>query len=321
MQPSGNDGVKLMNSPLKTSALESLGVVRAQGADVVPFLQGQLSNDIAQLAPGRSLLAGYHSPQGRTIAVLRLVEHEPGDILMILPRELAATVAARLGKFVLRAKVKLSDESAAWSIHGLTWESAPPVGTALPLPAQAYAGARHASARIVRMAAAPARALVVQPHGTPAVFADAGVADEALWHAGSIAAAEPQVFAATSEEFVAQMLNLDLLGAIAFEKGCYTGQEVIARAHYRGRVKRRLQRFVTTAAAVLKPGDSGELPDGRGMKVVDAVQRADGRCEFLGVASFATDEADGAADVAAATTTAAARIDALPLPMPYALPR
>ncbi len=320
MQPSGDDAVKLMNSPLKTSALESLGVVRAQGADAVPFLQGQLSNDIAQLRPGRSLLAGYHSPQGRTIAVLRLIEHEPGDILMILPRELAATVAARLGKFVLRAKVKLSDESAAWSIHGFTWESPPPAGSAPPLPARIHDVARHHSARIVRMGTTPARALVVQPHAAPGVFADSVVAGEALWHAGCIAAAEPQVFAATSEEFVAQMLNLDVLGAIGFEKGCYTGQEVIARAHYRGRVKRRLQRFVTTAAAQLKPGDSGELPDGRGVKVVDAVQHPDGRCEFLGVASFAADEKDAAAAVVAATTMAA-RIEALPLPMPYELPR
>ena len=67
-----------MNSPFKSSALESLGVLRARGADVVPFLQGQLSNDIAQLSAGRSLLAGYHNPQGRTIALLRLIEHAPG---------------------------------------------------------------------------------------------------------------------------------------------------------------------------------------------------------------------------------------------------
>ena len=125
-------------------------------------------------------------------------------------------------------------------------------------------------------------------------------ATESLWHAGAVAAAEPQVFAATCEEFVAQMLNLDVLGAIAFDKGCYTGQEVIARAHYRGRVKRRLQRFLTAAPAQLAPGEVRELPDGRSVKVVDAIQREDGRCEFLGVAGFAADEADVAATAAPA---------------------
>ena len=97
-----------MNSSLKSSALESLGVLRARGADAVAFLQGQLSNDIAQLSSDRSLLAGYHNPQGRTIAVLRLIENAPGDVLAILPRELIAPVAARLGKFILRSKVRLT---------------------------------------------------------------------------------------------------------------------------------------------------------------------------------------------------------------------
>ena len=124
-----------------------------------------------------------------------------------------------------------------------------------------------------------------------------------------------QVFAATSEQFVAQMLNLDVLGAIAFDKGCYTGQEVIARAHYRGRVKRRLQRFVTGGPAALRPGDSGELPDGRSVQVVDAVQRADGRCEFLGVTGVAVAANDAAAAPAgAAATERAAVADAYTLP-------
>ena len=127
------------------------------------------------------------------------------------------------------------------------------------------------------------------------------------------------MYAATSEEFVAQMLNLDALGAIAFDKGCYTGQEVIARAHYRGRVKRRLQRFVAPAALQLSPGDAGELSDGRAFKVVDAVPLADGGCEFLAVAPPAADPgvASGA-DLAAAP--ARTTVDARQLPLPYHLP-
>jgi len=124
------------------------------------------------------------------------------------------------------------------------------------------------------------------------------------------------VYAATSEEFVAQMLNLDALGAIAFDKGCYTGQEVIARAHYRGRVKRRLQRFVTCGPHVLEPGDAGTLADGRAFKVVDAVQRADGSCEFLAVAPLIEDESAPASPEA----TSGERLAAETLPLPYPLP-
>jgi folate-binding protein YgfZ len=112
-----------------------------------------------------------------------------------------------------------------------------------------------------------------------------------------IADGEAQVYAATSEEFVAQMLNLDALDAIAFDKGCYTGQEVIARAHYRGRVKRRLQRFVSREAATLAVGESGTLADGRAFKVVEAVTLADGRREFLAVAPI-VGGAVGAAEAA-----------------------
>ena len=308
-----------MNTPLQSCALASLGVLRARGADVGAFLQGQLSNDVAQLSPARALLAGYHNPQGRTIAVLRLIEHAPADLLLVLPRELVAPVAARLTKFILRAKVKLADESSAWAIHGLAAAALQPAqAAAVPVPAQVDAVARSGAALIVRTGTT--RALVLQPLDSVSVLAGIETASEALWHAGAVAAAEPQVFAATSEEFVAQMLNLDVLGAIAFEKGCYTGQEVIARAHYRGRVKRRLQRFITAAPALLSPGDSGALPDGRSVKVVDAVQHADGCCEFLAVAGVTDDEADVAA-AAAPATGAGQIIEARPLPMPYALPR
>lgn len=304
-----------MNSSLETSALDSLGVLRARGADVVPFLQGQLSNDIAQLSAACSLLAGYHNPQGRTIALLRLIENAPGDVLAILPRELVAPVAARLGKFILRSKVKLSDESGAWVVHGLL--GSPPAGAdALALPAGVNVVARSGAALLVSIGSQPARTLVVQPRGSDPVLTDVHGAGEAAWHAAAVAAAEPQVFAATSEQFVAQMLNLDVLGAIAFDKGCYTGQEVIARAHYRGRIKRRLQRFITGAAMALRPGATGELPDGRSVQVVDAVQSADGRCEFLGVTGVAA----AGAEAAAAPPASAQRIEAQPLPMPYALP-
>jgi folate-binding protein YgfZ len=137
-----------------------------------------------------------------------------------------------------------------------------------------------------------------------------------LWQQLAIASGEPQVYAATSEEFVAQMLNLDALGAISFEKGCYTGQEVIARAHYRGRVKRRMQRFVSDGPCTLRPGDAAVLGDGRPLRVVDAVSLDDGRCEFLAV----TTTGGGSAAESTASGAGTTPLEAQPLALPYPLP-
>src|SRR5205807_3135996 len=130
--------------------------------------------------------------------------------------------------------------------------------------------------------------LLIAPAADPA---PAGAAlTRSAWHALDIACGLPQLYLSTSGQFVAQMLNLDCIGAISFSKGCYTGQEVIARAHYRGRVKRRMQRFVSNSPLRLQPGDTGALNDGRAFKVVNAVALADGRCEFLAVAPLAGED-------------------------------
>jgi folate-binding protein YgfZ len=239
-----------------------LGAIRVQGADAVRFLQGQLSNDIERLRADEPLYAGLHNPQGRVIALLRLFALAPDDVLGILPRELAAPVAARLAKYVLRAKAKVTDAS----------------GDSVFTDASAFAGSSAAQ---------------------------------------RIAAGLPQVYLGTSEQFVAQMLNLDLIGAISFTKGCYTGQEVIARAHYRGRVKRRMQRFRTTGPAQLAIGAPGHLRDGRSFRVVETVMLEDGRAEFLAVAPV-THGPEESSDEAG--TTSATLVDAEQLALPYELP-
>ena len=308
------------------AALPDLGVLRLHGPDAARFLQGQLSSDVMRLQGRPGQLAGYHNPQGRAIALLRLVQVAPDEILAVLPRELTTAVADRLSRFVLRAKVRISDASAEWHVSGISADAAAP----------ATATTSGSSWRM--------------PFGsdglhwlelTPAASGTLNTGEEKSLHAWrryEIAAGEPQLLAATSEEFVAQMLNLDVLDAIAFDKGCYTGQEVIARAHYRGRVKRRMQRFQSEEPCQLSPGDSGRLADGRGFKVVQAVQLADGRSEFLAVTALETrDEAAAlaradstvadsnavaiaAADSAVADPTSGPVLKATALPLPYTLP-
>ena len=298
--------------------LADLGALRVSGPDAVRFLQGQLSNDLTLLGPERSLRAGYHSPDGRTIALLRVVQLAPQDLLAITPRELAGTVAARLAKFILRAKVIVTDESASWKLRGLISP-----GTAADSPAfpQAIdAQTRYdESSTLVRIAGEPPRWLLLSP-GDQAPAQDSallpgrGAGGRDVWRLLDIAAGLPEVYAATSGAFVAQMLNLDVLGAIAFEKGCYTGQEVIARAHYRGRVKRRMQRFASRAPVQLSPGDTRQLADGRKLTVIEAAPLAEGRCEFLAVAPLAVQsETDQPGE-------GAEPLEADVLELPYSLP-
>jgi folate-binding protein YgfZ len=312
-----------MHGECSPVSLAALGALRVRGSDALSFLQGQLSNDVTLLAPQRSLLAGYHNAQGRVIALLRLVQLASDDVLVVVPRELTGTVVQRLTKFILRAKVRLADESPQWAIGGVA-AAAPaattPTAPAGALPTTADGTARVGEAIAVRLPGQMARWLLIGPAGDPSLPAGCQPAAGELWERLAIGAGEPEVYGATSEEFVAQMLNLDVLGAIAFDKGCYTGQEVIARAHYRGRVKRRMQRFLTTQPAHLLPGDAGVLPDGRTFRVVRAAAHPDGRCEFLAVTALARADGASGGERAAPPAQPTAPLSVQRLELPYPLP-
>jgi tRNA-modifying protein YgfZ len=280
--------------------LDDFGTLRFSGADVERFLQGQLSNDLSKLPPGVLLRAGLHNPQGRTLALLWLLTADLGDILAVLPLELLSTVATHLRRYLLRAKVTISDDSACYRVLGLASPDA-----ALAVSGRRFAYGLHEDHRGLLLHSA----LEPEPSG-PAMSRE-------QWRALDIAAGLAQVYSATSGQFVAQMLNLDCIDAISFTKGCYTGQEVIARAHYRGRIKRRLQRFLSRAPLRLAAADLGRLDDGRSFRVVEATQHADGTCEFLAVASLpgAEQQADESGKLLAAGGVACSA-----LPLPYPLP-
>jgi folate-binding protein YgfZ len=274
-----------------------LGVLRARGADAASFLQGQLSNDTTQLQRGQWQLSGYHTPQGRTIALLRLTALAPDDLLALLPLELLPVVVGRLKRYVLRAKVQLTDDTLQWQILGFQ-------GEAPALPAGAVSAPYGASRQL---------ALIPMSAGPTAAAASPGTRED--WLVCDIREGLPQIYLATSEDFVAQMLNLDVIGGIALDKGCYTGQEIIARAHYRGHVKRRMQRFTSAVPCTLSPGQTGILGDGRSFKVVQSVPVDAGHCEFLAVTHPAPTE-----DLATGAATIQITLTARQLALPYSLP-
>lgn len=262
--------------------LTHLGVIAARGPDTRRFLNGQLSQDLSTLADDRAVRAGLHNPQGRVLAILLMLPQGNEDVLLVLPRERIASTLALLQRFVLRAKVKLSDDSALWSIEG-GWPSTPP-GDAGSIWSYAADG-RWLHLAPKDAAVDPASAAITTSDVSPSTELDRQLD---AWQLADVRAGLPMITEATAGEFVAQMLNLDLLEAISFTKGCYTGQEVIARAHYRGRVKRRLQRFDSSmvASGELAPASSISLQDGRNAQVVQVAHTDSGSTEFLAVTTF-----------------------------------
>ena len=236
----------------RAAELAYLSVLRFSGADALAFLQGQVSNDTRRLADGLPLLSAYSSAQGRVVAVLHLLPHSSG-VMAILPRELALPTLERLRKFVLRAKVKIEDLSDQYSVAGAHDASALEPGLC-PWPGLLTWSVRESPSRAWPMARKARRRATGWCVGASGVRGGvSGDTAELAWRLADIRAGMPQVYAATSEQFVAQMLNLDLLDAISFTKGCYTGQEIIARTQHLGRIKRRLSRLGCRRILVDRP--------------------------------------------------------------------
>jgi folate-binding protein YgfZ len=211
-------------------------------------------------------LNGYCTPKGRLLATFH--QWRDGEQVMLrLPREILPAVLKRLSMFVLRAKAKLADVSELWSTHGLVGRAVPELAQAagITLPSSPWNGATNGDVRIDRLpeAAGLDRFIVTARTGTPLPGWIAALDDvsSAAWWWSEIEAAVPTVFAATQEKFVPQMINFEVLGGVNFKKGCYPGQEVVARSQYLGKLKRRMQRAhvdgeAAPAADVYRAGEA-----------------------------------------------------------------
>jgi folate-binding protein YgfZ len=281
-----------MPSTAPLVSLPHLAAVEVAGPNAAQFLNGQLSNDTLSLAPGAWQLTSWSTPKGRVVAVLSLGRMED-RYYAVLPRELAAPFIERLSKYILRSKVSLrlvSTELAVWG-----------------------------------SVASPDR-FAIQPATAPAPALDA-IDTERRWKLARIAAGLPQIYPATAEQFVAQMINLDLVQGVSFHKGCYTGQEIIARTQNLGRIKRRMLRFASGPLAS-GPFPSGPFPneDTGGVKVGDVVTLGDfGAAHIVELAAadagqelLAVVHLEPRMDTAKAET--APRIEAHERPLPYSIP-
>jgi len=270
--------------------LSHLGTIAATGADVGAFLQGQLSSDLRELKPDRAQFSSYNTPKGRMLASF-LVYQTRGSVALQLPHELVDPLRKRLSMFVLRSKVQLADTTDAFVRIGVAGAGAAAlVASTLGKAPQCALAVEHSDTEhVIRLpgdrfeiVAELDRArglwklltLQTRPVGTP------------VWNWLEIRAGIPVITRATQDQFVPQMVNLEVIGGVSFQKGCYPGQEIVARTQYLGKLKRRM--YLAHVGGDLAPAPGNELysRDLEGQSsgtVVNAVPAPDGGFDLLAV--------------------------------------
>ena len=242
--------IQRMNSPLHgVATLPQYGVIRAEGQDAASFLHGQLTQDVALLGLTEARLAAFCSAKGRMQASFVLFKRSPTELLLVCPHDILAPTLKRLSMFVLRAKAKLTDASADFSVLGLA-------GSAMDSIVKndhatwAKLDVGPASVVVLYPADGVRRGLWVAPVGTPAPEGPA--LDARVWTWGEVRSGIAMVSTPVVDAFVPQMLNYESVGGVNFKKGCYPGQEVVARSQFRGTLKRRA--FLAHADAAMQAG-------------------------------------------------------------------
>jgi folate-binding protein YgfZ len=243
-----------MNTPPDSnsgfSRLSHLGVIRVEGDDAAKFIHGQLTQDFSLLGPNEARLCALCSPKGRMLASFIGFKNSPSDVLLICSQDLLGAMVKRLSMFVMRAKAKVSDASESFSLYGVLGSPAPGTDTAMPW-------ALEKTSDGTRIALYPSDG---QPRQLWVLAADAPtphgpVLSPALWAWSEVRSGVATVTAPVSEAFVPQMLNYESVGGVSFKKGCYPGQEVVARSQFRGTLKRRA--FIAHCAQAVEAGDEG----------------------------------------------------------------
>jgi folate-binding protein YgfZ len=294
--------------------LDDWGLIRASGPDAASFLHGQLTNDVANLGPTQARLAGYCSPKGRLLASFIIWREASGDVMLACSVDLLPATLKRLRMFVLRSRCVLSDASGELPLYGLVgpramaWlgELAPQAPWVKHEREGLTAVALPDAAGFRRVLCASTRAPELPPLAPD------------VWRWLEVRSGIARIEQATVEQFVPQMLNYELLGGVDFQKGCYPGQEIVARSQYRGSIKRRSVLFETDSAC--RAGDevfhSDDAAQPAGMVVNAAPQPsgfAPGSLALVEIKLAAL--AGGSVHLGRADGPALRRAD-----MPYALP-
>lgn len=272
--------------------LSHLGLIGVAGEDAKSFLHNQVTSDVNHLQPGAAQHSAWCTAKGRMLASFLIWRQ--GDAYQVqLAAELQPAIQKRLQMYVLRAKVQISSRSEDTVLLGLAGPGSAALleRSGLPAPAQPLEAADipgDPAGKVIRLEGEERFQIAVAAVQAPArwatLAAGARPVGTPVWQWLQIQAGIPHIGAATQEAFVPQMANLERFGGVSFHKGCYPGQEIVARTQYLGKVKRSLYRAV--AGAPVQAGDalySALADEGHGGTVVNGAPRADGRWELLAV--------------------------------------
>ncbi len=224
--------------PSGQTTLHDWGVIRAAGLDAAVFLQGQLTQDVQALDDGRACWAGYCSAKGRLLATFLVWRPAPDEFLLACRSDVLHTTLKRLSMYVMRAKCKLSDASEQVPLVGC-W------GASAATPALAPGQVRDGCIGLTPVQGLARSIIMRVTHAS-----DDEPEKRSVWAWMEVASGVPQVVGSTGDAFVPQMINWELVGGVSFKKGCFPGQEVVARSQYRGTLKRRMQLFSSGAPMV-----------------------------------------------------------------------
>lgn len=236
--------------PDGVARLTHLGVIRIHGEDAAKFIHGQLTQDFALLGHDQARLAAFCSAKGRMQASFIGFKAADGDVLLVCSRDLLAPTLKRLSMFVMRAKAKLSDATEEMAVWGLAGAATQSVGEAAWAP-WTKKDVAQGSLVCLYPAGPVARQLWVSPAGESAPHGQP--MELPLWLWGEVMSGVATVSTPVFESFVPQMLNFESVGGVSFKKGCYPGQEVVARSQFRGTLKRRA--FIVHSIGPLTAGD------------------------------------------------------------------
>lgn len=232
--------------------LAQFDLVRFSGTEAQAFLHNQLTCDVAALTAGSSTYGSYCTPKGRVLATF-LLWRSGDDYFMQLPSSLRDPIQKQLSKYILRAKVKAADASSDWTLIGVAGKDAAALvkrvagdETVIRIPGERY-----------EIAAARGKAHAI----LAALASETEKVGPEFWDWLDIRAGVPVILPATREAFVPQMVNLDLIGGVSLTKGCYPGQEIVARMHYRGTLKQRMYLANIAGSDSPQPGDKLYSPD------------------------------------------------------------
>lgn len=274
--------------------LADQGLIRASGEDTVGFLHNLMTNDINHLAENEARYAGLCTAKGRMIASF-LIWREGADYLLQMSADILPAILKKLSMYVLRSKVKLTDVSADYALIGLAGHDAANLANAPATPMQTSTDAGGTAIRLDANRTMLAIPLEEAPAAWAQLAEKAKPAGLAAWRLSEIAAGIPRIVAATQEAFVPQMVNYEVpaVGGVSFQKGCYPGQEIVARTQYLGKVKRRMYR--AKLAEAVAPGTDVFTPEAGDQHcgaIVLCAPAPEGGCEALLVVQSSGAEAN-----------------------------